>query len=166
MGTLSGKAGVLIELKYASAVDLSTVEHKLPINVSNLLTSGTGDNQADVLWVDQRTVGDGATDSLDLSGSLTDAFGATVTLVDVKGIYIRSANANTTNLSVGGNANGLINWISAATDQVQVQPDGLFLLSAPNTGYAVTAATGDVLDVVNAAGATALYDIVIWGTSA
>jgi len=41
----------------------------------------------------------------------------------------------------------------------------MFLLADP-TGVTVTAATGDIIQVANAAGAAATYDIIIIGASA
>lgn len=134
-----------------------------------LLTNGTGANQADRLWADTRTINASSNEDLDLAGSLTDAFGATITLARVKLIYVKAAAGNTNNVVVGGAAsNGLLNWVADATDKINVRPGGVLLLAAPDaTAYAVTAATGDLLRIANSgAGTSVTYDIVIVGSSA
>lgn len=52
-----------------------------------------------------------------------------------------------------------------ATDIVHVGPGGILILTSPVDGYAVTAATGDILKIDSGA-ATINYTIVIWGRSA
>ncbi len=131
------------------------------------LANGTGDGQVDMLFTDTRTVTTGANDDLDLAGVLTDsAFGNVMTFVKVKGIVIYSKFAANLVLSVGGDGvNGFTTWLNAATEKVKINPGGLFVLIAPNTGYVVTAGTGDKLRITNAAGASSTYDIWIFGTS-
>ena len=67
---------------------------------------------------------------------------------------------------VGGAAtNAFINWVGNATDIITVQPNGIFFLMNPTAGgYAVTAATGDILKIANSgAGTSVTYDIIIIG---
>ena len=60
-----------------------------------------------------------------------------------------------------------INWVGDPTDKISVRPGGAFILIAPDaTGYAVTAATGDLLKIANSAGTTSVtYDIIIIGAT-
>jgi hypothetical protein len=53
----------------------------------------------------------------------------------------------------------------AASDGIQVQPGGIFLLVTPSSGgYAVTASTGDLITMTNSAGSTSVtYDVIIAG---
>jgi hypothetical protein len=133
----------------------------VPLNMS----TGTGANQADLVFSDQRTT---ATESLDLSGTLTDAFGDTLTMVRVKAILIKAAAANTLDVFVGGGSNPLIGWVADPTDIVEIKPGGAFMVWAPDaTAYPVTASTGDILKVAASDGATSItYDIIIIGASA
>jgi hypothetical protein len=66
------------------------------------LTSGTGAGRADKLWTDQRTLAASGTEDLDLAGSLTDVYGATITLATVKVLFVRAAAANTNDVVLGG----------------------------------------------------------------
>jgi hypothetical protein len=133
------------------------------------LANGTGANQADLRFADRRTLAASASESLDLAGSLVDALGTTLTFARVKALLVEASSANTNNVVLGGAAsNAFVNWVSDATDKVVIRPGGLLLLVAPGaTGYAVTAATGDLLQVANSGGTTGVtYDITIIGSSA
>ena len=149
-----------------SALDLVTAAAPLVKNVEQTFTNGTGANQINQVWSDTRTLTASATENLDLSGALTNAFGASVALTKVKFILVKAAAANTNDVQVGGAAtNGFDSFIGTAGDFVKVKPGGTLMLIAPDaTGYAVTAATGDLLKMTNGAGSTSVtYDVVIGG---
>lgn len=134
------------------------------------LVDGTGAGQIDSIWAARRTLAASANEDLDLNGTaLKDALGNNLALVRVKGILIASASANANNIIVGNAAsNGWITWNGGAAHTVTVRPGGFFMLGAPDaTAYAVTATSGDLLRIANAAGGTSVtYDIVILGASA
>lgn len=135
------------------------------------LASGTGAGQADLVFSDTRTVNASSNDDLDLAGGLTDAHGNSLTFAKVKGLVIVASASNTNNIHVGGDAtNTFLTWVVAEPDAVILRPGAslaLFAGVADATGYAVTASTGDLLRITNAAGGTSVtYDIVIVGTSA
>lgn len=162
---------LLLELtsNLTTALDLASASVPLDYKRQVDLASGTGANQADRVFHDQRTLTASSSENLDLAGSLTDAFGATITFARVKGLLVAASAGNTNNVLVGGAAsNGFVNWVSDATDVVVVRPGGVLALFAPDaTAYAVTAATGDLLKVANSGGTTSvIYDIVIIGASA
>jgi hypothetical protein len=127
--------------------------------------NGTGNSQADLFWDDTRTLATATAESLDLAGSLSKALGGTLTLVGLKAILVTAASANTTNLTVGGGAT-TVPLFTATNDSITVRPGGAFLWVAPNTGVVVTATTADLLEISNAAGASATYSIMVVGTSA
>lgn len=141
-----------------------------PLNfVKNLLlTNGPGANQADRLFTDHRVVTASATDSLDLSGALTDAFGVTVTFARVKFVAVIAAPTNTNNVVVTRPATNGVPLFSAASDACPVRPGGFIAWGAADaTAVPVTAGTGDLLDIVNSAGGTSVeYDIIVIGCSA
>ncbi|MBF0358861.1 MAG: hypothetical protein HQL70_09655 [Magnetococcales bacterium] len=129
--------------------------------VAITFTNGTGANQANNAFVDQRTTDDTG-EELDFSGSLTNEFGETLTATKVKALMITAAAANTIDIEVGGAAaNGLSAFFGDATDQLVIKPGGTIMLVAPNAdGYAVTAGTGDLLKVAAASAGNVTYDIV------
>ena len=130
--------------------------------------NGVGANQADVIWSDERTVGSGATDSIDLAGVLTGLLGGTLTMARVKAIRVRNSNnagtPNTTAISLTRPASNGVPIFAAAGDAIPIPPGGQVLITAPSAaGYVVTAGTGDLIDIVNAAGASAVYRIEVIG---
>jgi|SRR5215831_9447944 len=133
------------------------------------LVSGTGANQADRLFADTRTIAASGTDPLDVSGVLVDAIGTTLLFARIKGMIVRAAPGNTNNVLVGGaGSNQFATWLSAATTNIIVRPGGIFTLFAPDaTAYAVTAGTGDILQIANSgAGTSVNYDVILIGSSA
>lgn len=147
--------------------DLSTPTDQFDYVKQIPLAAGTGADQADMLFHDQRTVGISSNDDLDLAGGLTDPLtGATMTFVRIRGIWIFAAAANTNNLTVGNGANPFIGWFGAAAHTESVRPGGMSIhISRDATGWPVTAATADILRIANGAGTTSTYDILIIGCS-
>lgn len=142
------------------------------IDIGNLddfyLINGTAVGQADRVFSDTRTVNASTNDDLDLAGSLTDSFGATVSFVKIKGIYVKAALANPQNFTVGAApSNG---WATLLAPTAVIMRPGQRWGSAvdptDNTAWAVTATTGDLLRIANGAGSAITYDIIIVGTSA
>ena len=129
---------------------------------------GTGLNQADKAWADQRTIAPSGTDDLDMNGLHLDPFGVAFGVARVKGLLIAAAAANTNNVLVGnGVSNQFLSWVGAATHSVTVRPGGLLCLFAPDaTGYVSTAGTADILRITNSgAGTSVTYDVVVIGAS-
>ncbi|HEB79290.1 MAG TPA: hypothetical protein ENI79_02295 [Rhodospirillales bacterium] len=152
---------------YTKTLDLQSSPSKFNILFTDTLANGTGLDQADQEWSDQRTLA-ATSEEIDLAGSVNDIHGTTLTFAKIKGIYIR--NLATTvgyDLAVGGSAtNGFINWVGDATDIINIAPGGVFCLYNPSlAGYAVTAGTGDLLKI-NAGANSITYDIALIGTSA
>ena len=171
MSTITGTISTQIQLQNIGISGLSSPT-EVVINASNLPTwsvsAGTGANQLDLVFSDQRTLSATSSEELDLAGGLTDSFGTTLTFARIKYLYVYSASANGGLIQVGGAAtNAFVNWVANSSDILQVRPDGAFTLSAPGaTGYAVTGGAGDLLKIANTDSSEATYDIVIAGTSA
>jgi len=165
---LTAEIGARLNISHTAPLDLGTAT--LPINLARSLSyaNGVGANQADVLFTDTRTIAASGTDDLDLAGVLTNAFGVTATFARVRALYVAAAAGNTNNVVVGGAAsNQFLTWVGSGTDKVNIRPGGLLLVAnADTTGYAVTAATGDLLRVANSGSGTSVtYDIVVLGCS-
>ena len=165
--TLATTLTLRLEGTYVNALDLSNVTDALSLNYSDTTADGTGLDQADIMWHDSRTLA-ATSEDLDLAGTLTGSFGTTVTFAKVKGILIKNTSTTATEiLSVGGAAgNQFVNWVSATNDEINIGPNGVFLLFNPSAaGYAVTAGTGDLLKI-DAGADTITYEITVWGTTA
>lgn len=129
------------------------------------LTPGTDAvTKADILWKDTRTLAASATEDLDLTGALTDAFGATVAAAEIVAIYIEAAPANTNNVVIGAAAsNAFVGPFGAATHTLALAP-GMFIPFVNQNGWAVTAGTGDLLKIANSgAGTSVTYSIIVIG---
>lgn len=147
--------------------DLGTVQAKYAGHASRELPSGVAAGQVDKMFMDTRTIASASNEDLDLSGALVDPIGGTAVFAKIRGIVIKSKDANTTALTVKPAAsNGFLGPFGAATHTMAIQPGGTLALYAPVTGWTVTAGTGDLINIANAAGAAASYDIIIVGSSA
>lgn len=132
------------------------------------LTSGTGANQADLVFADSRTLAASANETLDLYGSLKDPFGSTLNFARIKAILIEARAANTNNVVIGNAvANPFLGPLGGTTPTVTLPPGGVLLLVAPASGWTVADATNDSLKIANSGGTTGVtYDIVVIGASA
>jgi len=169
--TLQGRASIRVDMSQGQAFDLTTGVVPLLKEYGAFLTNGVGAGQADRIFHDQRTLSAGANEDLDLNGAgLTDAFGAALAFVRIKGLIVSAAAANPNPITVGGAAsNGFVSWVGSATDKVSIRPGcslALIAGAADATGYTVTAATADLLRVTAGAGGNHIYDVVVWGASA
>ena len=164
MATFTGTLKLTLDAVFGESIDIGTLKHSIDYSKEYAITSGTGADQANQVFVDNRTISGSSTDSIDLAGSLSDAFGNTITFTTIKGIII-AAGANGDNLIVGGaSTNAFVNWVSNSTDEIVIKPSGLFAIYDPSAaGYAVTASTGDILEIENADASSATYDIVLIG---
>jgi len=151
-----------------SALDLATAA--IPLDAYHRMTwsSGTGDDQADLVFHDRRTIAASSNEDLDLAGVLTDAIGNTLTFVQVKAVLVVAATTNTNNVEVTRPAANGVPLFMAAEDGISLRPGAMLLWADPTDGgVTVTAGTGDLINVANsAAGSTVTYDVVIIGTSA
>lgn len=150
------------------ALDLGTPTYPLSKLVEIALSSGTGANSADLMFTDTRTVAASGTDALDLAGSLTSAYGTTLTFVELRAVLVAAASGNTNNVRVNRPASNGVPLFLAAGDGIDVPPGGVFLWACPADGkVTVTAGTGDLLNIDNSSSGTSVtYDVVILGVSA
>jgi hypothetical protein len=167
MSAVNGNLDVKLLLNYVASLDLSSPTDLLGYSKRISFAPGTGANQASLLWHDQRTLAASATETLDLSGSLLDAFGVAVAFTKVRAILVYAAAANTNDVVVGGAA--ATQWAAPfgdVTDKVNVKPGGLFLLTAPDAnGMAVANGATDSLKIANGSSGTGVtYDILIIGS--
>jgi len=163
---LSATITVDFQAALTRALDLATGSVPLAYRKSLAFTDGGGANQAQYLFHDQRTLTAGANEDLDLAGVLADIYGNTLTFATIKAMLFFLPSTAGGDLTVTAKAtNGFATWAGAAGDAIKVKPGGLALFLAPGAaGYAVTAATGDLLTVTNGDGAASVtYDVILMG---
>jgi hypothetical protein len=154
----------------ASAKDLGNATINYPISRQTNFDPGTGAGQVDRIWADTRTIALSSSEDIDLAGALVDDLGGAFVLARIRGILIAASPSNVNNVLIGGVANGLATFLTpAASGIITLRPGSFFALGcgvADAIGYAVTAATADLLHVANSgAGTSVTYDIAVMGTS-
>jgi hypothetical protein len=168
---LTGKFRNEIRLTFDAGSELGTTTDDV-LGSSNYwnwtVTNGTSTDEADLVFRDQRTLALSTSENLDLAGSLTDAYGTTITFAKVKALYVKAATANTGNIIVGGAAaNTFVGAFADASDKIVIPAGGMYQVADAKTGWTVTAGTADILKIENDDGAASgTYDIIIVGTSA
>lgn len=152
------------EVVNTRTTDLGSAKATQEIAGSVSYADGTGAGQVSKEFSDKRTIGAASSENLDLSGSLTDAFGNPVQFSAIKAIIVKADAANVGNIVLGGAAsNPFVGPFADATDKITIKPGGIFVLAHPGAGWTVTAGTGDILLMANGGAADALYDIVLLG---
>lgn len=167
---------------YRNARDLTNTDDVRALLSANAISlaflNGPGDNQANQLFHDRRTLGNGVSEEIDLydyeidgtGGAQNDSLGLPLTIVDIKGFlfYNRSAVSGEVFkiFGEGSAAAWDVPFDGVATTKMVVQPSGFVCLGAPlAAGLAVTDATNHLLKVENTGAAENSYDLIIIGAS-
>lgn len=164
---LTSTIDISFDCTQTNPLDLQTPTAPLSLAKRIRLLTGVGADQADMIWTDTNTLAASGTTDIDLAGSLTGAFGTSLTFARIKVVYFSALSTNTNNVNVTRPASNGAPLFLAAGDGIPVRPDGCFLWVAPGaTGIAVTGATGDLITVTNSGGTTGVtYSVVIIGAS-
>lgn len=142
--------------------DLRSLPIKHELSGSMTFADGTDNDEIDIIWTDQRTLGIGANEVLDLSGALTDTFGASIVGVEAVFLVVKVITASGS-VDVGPDSTaGWVGPFNAATDRVECGylygMPGLFIGKA--AGWAIGAGATDELYVLNNSGAaTVTYQV-------
>lgn len=162
--TYTGSIGITVRSNMTPDPGLSNPVDDLVQTIAQALANGTGPNQATQHWCSQRSLA-ATSETLDIVGSLTNAFGATVSFATVRTIMIRNrATTAGFDLKVGGAAaNQFLAPFGSATDKLVVRAGGVLVLTAPLDGFAATGGSADQLKI-DAGSNTVPYDIILIGT--
>ena len=160
-----------IQWLFEESLDLSTLVDSAKLEYLAGLSDGTGAAQADKIWHDSRSLAASSADALDLTSLTQSIHGSTVTIAFAKIKAILIHNLATTPgedlLLDSSVTNGILTpFNGSATSKVEVPADSPLLLVNRQSGWAVTAGTGDVLRIVNDGVGSIDYKIVLVGTSA
>ena len=132
-------------------------------------TTGTTSNKFDRVWSGKDRTLTATSESLDLAGSGLTAVigGATITYVEVCGVWIRNQSLTDELIIGNGTAGAFTGMFGALAHTITVPASGMFFWFAPidGNGLIPTATTADILKV-DAGAATITYDICILGRSA
>lgn len=150
---------------YSKTSDVASAEQEIDSSLSVTYANGVGANQANVFFADTRTLAASATEDLDLTGSLSDVFAASLVNARIKGIRISAASGNTNNVIVGAASATQWSTLLNAAGTVTLHPGAYFEAATPTAaGWTVTAGTGDLLKIANSGGSTSVtYTIELIG---
>lgn len=134
------------------------------------LSGGTGAGQMDTFYAAQVTIAASGSATLDLNGSVTDAFGNTVNLLHVKFIMLVAAAGNTNDCQIGpGASNPFAGPWSGTTPLTSVSPGESMLITKGQgsaVGWPVTASAGDIIKLANSSSGTSVTcTVYVGGTS-
>lgn len=165
--TLSSRFSAGIVFTQTKAADGGQARAELALQLSKVLVDGTANGQANIGFRDDRTLATGANEDIDLVGVLQDVYGATLSAVEIQALGFVTAPGNTTNLTIKpATTNGFLGPFSAAASAIVLGADACAMFFAPPAGWPVTAGTADLINIANAAGASATYGIAILGRNA
>ena len=162
--TLTTVVNLNFNCDYNKAGILNTSQDDMNLNCGLTLTSGTGANQANVLWKDTRTLADGANESLNLhDGSLKNGFGDSVAMTKLKILYIKNKSTDA-NCVVGAATNPVPLFGDAASDTLKIHPGGTAVIVAPDAD-GINVVTGVNLKILHDGSGTSTmtYDIIAVG---
>lgn len=165
---LAARVALALSGSFDNLLDVNNATYPLSFSQNFNFDNGTGANKARTVFTDTRTLAASATESLDLSGALTDAYNNVISFTKIKAIVFAADGGNTNDVIIGNaGANAFVALFGAAgnTSTVVLKPGGMIAFVAPNAnGYAVTDATADLLKVANAAAGTGVtYTVIIIG---
>jgi hypothetical protein len=164
MAGVAATISVGIHAKQTGTADLGTPNILVDILKTMEFTPGTAAvGQANILFSDTRTLTASSNESLDIAGVLADALGATIAAAEIVAIYVAAAPGNTNDVQITRPASNGVPLFLAAGDGFAIGHGDFFLRTYRN-GVAVTAATGDLVNIANGgAGTSVTYDVVIIG---
>jgi hypothetical protein len=169
--TVSAKLSAVFEASQLGFNDYGGPNFSVTMQDILQFSMGGGSGQANLLFVDERTLASAANDDLDLNGTaLQTVYGvniAATTLVAaliVNAPKLASAAPNTTNLTIGGGTSPITTFMGGTTPTFgPVRPGGFVFFGCDAVGGfgAIVAGTADILRIANSAGAAATYQIAL-----
>lgn len=165
--SLSANISLKVDVKEGETAGVGSVSSTVGYAKSISLINGIAAGMANKSFNDQRNLAASASDDLDLAGDLVDAFGNTITFASIKTMVFVASETNQGNLQIGAGSNAFATFFADTTDALILPPGGMFAITAPADGFAVTADTADVLTVENLDSVNAAdYDVILIGLTA
>ena len=155
----SGTLEVIADFVSRIVKDLGETIDPSTLKILQSFAEGTGDNQIDFSWSDQRPLV-ATSEDFDLSGGM-DTCGTTITPTKIKLLIVQNTSITDVLLVGGAAATGFVDWVADPTDIVSIAPGGAMILLAPLAGYAISPTT-DLLKVDSGA-ATINYKLLVAG---
>ena len=168
--TFSAKLNFLLTATYSvTDDDLTTPKSVLTKEILDSLSNGTGSGKAHCIWSDTITASDGGA-TIDVYGGITDVFGNTLSMDQIKGLLIHNKSTTTGEyIDVGGAAAQGIEMFGNTSDIIRVHPEGVLFYWAPGAVAdcpSPGAGAADEILITAASGKTPEVDIIIIGENA
>lgn len=127
------------------------------------VANGTALGQANAVYVDDFSIAASGTLNIDLAGTLPDPHGNVLVFTAIKEIYINADSTNANNIVVGNGTNPFLGPFGAAAHTVALRPGGFLHVCEGYSaaGWAVTAATADILMLTNSAAGTPVTGTIV-----
>lgn len=161
---VTGAVKVTVSSSRTFTGDLESGSSNIAASIQAIFANGTDANNIDLVYQDTETLIAEGTKSYDLDGLTDPITGTPVAFAKVKAIIFYSKLTANKVLTIGGG--DFKGPFTAAADSLDIPPEGFAVLACPIAGWSVTADTGDVLLVTNAALGPSTFDIIVLGTSA
>jgi len=130
--------------------------------VAQLLTNGTGANQANAVFIDDFSIAASGSLDIDLSGALEDRLGNATVFTAIKAILLIANGTNINNLVYGNGSNPFVGPLSSGAATLTLKPGAVMLLTDFSAaGWAVAAGTGDIVHLANSAGGSAVTGTIV-----
>jgi len=148
-----------------SVTGITTVSEQIPVLLSWTHATGTNANQMTQLWRSRQSLVASGTNSHNIAGGITNAFGEALTITTVRFFAVVVDDAQGNGVEVGGAATQPFSaWAGDATDTVLVIPGGLFMTVAP-TKAAFAVSTNSYIQVKNSGTNAISYDVWVGGSN-
>lgn len=164
---LSANVTLNINPTLTKAADLITagLNASPVINWGFQLASGVAAGQVDQMYAKHHDVVAGSPVSLDCVGtSLLNPLGDAISMAKLKLAAFRATIGNAANIEVFGGSNPVSAFVKDVSDILVLRTGGIAILYDP-AGWALTAATADLLKLLSSSGTNGV-DVVLLGTSA
>lgn len=137
------------------------------------LSTGTGADQADLVWMQELTLYSGDHVDIELVGALRDTFGSAIDMAQIVALFVinapREGYPNRTSLTIGGGERAVTGFFGGENGTLgPIRPGSFVMLGskAPEGYGTVTAGKSDTLRITNNAGMTNTCQICIIARSA
>lgn len=162
--TLSGRMTMSIVVTDDNTDELSRLVDYLNLSRGVTFSEGEGANQFNMAFHDQRSLADGANETLDFhDGSLTNKVGVSITMDKIKALYIKNTSTEAS-LIIGGAAANQLGLFADGSDKLVLPPGGEKLFIAPGASGVDCSSNSDLKLEHDGTGSSELvYDIVVFG---
>lgn len=171
--SLSTSATLNLSWTFTNPLDLTTPRDAGALVLALAeLTDGTGANQANTIWHDQRTLPTATAETIDVydfGGGTPSTLGTAIANAKVKLLLIQNTHASDS-LTIGGEGSAAA-WNSpfgaSDTATMTLPAGGTLLLVAPSAaGYTVADVSNHLLKINNPGANSVTYKIVVIGATA